>query len=131
MKQANEIYDASDRYGWDDYKPMLEAIGTILVQVDDEDYQGDSRVLYSEGNRIGFLQFGWGSCSGCDALQGAETIEQVQELMDELVSQIKWFDNKEDALKFFNEHDWEGDYDYHAKERTEFIEKVKNILQEK
>lgn len=131
MKTAKEIYPPDNTWGWAEYQPMLAEFGEILVQVDDKDYQGDSRVLYKEGDRIGYLNFGWGSCSGCDALQACANIDKVQDLMDELYGRIKWFDSREEALKFFNEHDWEGDYSYHATEQNEFIEKVKNILQEK
>ena len=54
-----------------DYTSILNQFGYIVIKVDDDDYQGDSRVLY-EGykDEVGYLQFGWGSCSGCDALQG-------------------------------------------------------------
>lgn len=35
-----------------DYGPILASIGEILLQVDDEDYQGDSRVIYRDGERV-------------------------------------------------------------------------------
>ena len=131
MKSAKEIYASELEYrdgeGWFsvciDYTPMLKEFAEIIVEVDDDDYQGDSRVLYRDGQRYGYLQFGWGSCSGCDALQACSTIEQVQELMDELYQSIKWFDGKSEALKWFKEHDWEGDYSWHAYEQAEFVKK--------
>lgn len=39
-----------------DYGPILASIGEILLQVDDEDYQGDSRVIYRDGGGS------WRSC---------------------------------------------------------------------
>jgi hypothetical protein len=106
---------------YDDYQPMLNAFGTIVIQVDDDDYQGDSRVLYEDGEKIGLLIFGWGSCSGCDALKGCSSLGDVQELCDDLQNQIKWFDSKGEALEYFKAHDWKGDYSWHFNETRVFI----------
>lgn len=122
MKTAKELYEEEGYFYQTDYQPMLDEFGDILVQVDDEGYQGDSRVLYHDGKRFGWLQFGWGSCSGCDALQACNSVEEVQELMDELHNSIMWFDGPEEAIKFFESHDWEGDYSWWADEQREFIQ---------
>ena len=106
-----------------DYTPILKSFGKILLQVDDEDYSGDSRVLYEfPDGTYGYLQFGWGSCSGCDALQACDNPEEVEDLIDMLQASIKHFDSAEEGLKYFLEHDWEGDYSWHCKEQKEFIE---------
>lgn len=128
MKTAAEIYKEDDACSWYDYDPMLAAFGEIVLQVDDSDYQGDSRVLYVDGDRVGFLQFGWGSCSGCDALQACSSIDEVQTLMDELRGQIRWFENKDAALAWFSTHDWEGDYSWHEQEQKTFVRQVKAFL---
>lgn len=131
MKTAKEVYRKADQDARDyDYQPMLSEFGEILLQVDDEDYQGDSRLLYKAGEKIGYLNFGWGSCSGCDALMACESIEDVQELMDELFSEIKWFDSAGDALDWFYSHDWEGDYTYHREEQRTFILEAFKILEQ-
>ena len=114
-----------------DYSPMIEDFGDVLFQVDDDDWQGDSYILYGSMNknsRFGFLNFGWGSCSVCDALKGCSTWEEVQELYEELRSQIKWFDSAEEAYKWFIEHDWEGDYS--TKEKKWFIKIATCILEQ-
>ena len=126
-KTAKELYNEDARY-WSSYHPMLSSFGNVLIQVDDDDWQGDSRVLYKDGDRYGYLQFGWGSCSGCDSLQACRNLEEVQNLMDNLRSQIKWFGSKEECLKFFETHDWEGDYSYRSREQGEFISTVKHVL---
>lgn len=107
---------------------MLDAFGKIVIQVDDNDYQGDSRLLYDENGKIGLLIFGWGSCSGCDALQACNSLEEVQELCDSLQSDIKWFDDKKQALEYFKNHDWCGDYSWHQTETKEFINKCIDYL---
>lgn len=124
MKRAEEIFGVVDWKHYDnvyEYDPMLAEFGEILLQVDDNDYTGDSRVLYQDGTRYGYLQFGWGSCSGCDALQACQSMEEVQKLMDELYASIRWFDTSAEALEFFRTHDWEGDYDWNEEEQKKFV----------
>lgn len=130
MRTAKELYQCgSEKYfPVYDYQPMIEEIGSVVVQVDDNDYQGDSRVLYQNGEKIGYLNFGWGSCSGCDVLQGCSSIEEVQELFDQLVKDVKWFDSKEAALKYFTNKDWELEYTWHAEEQRDFLKRVTEFL---
>ena len=133
MKTAQELYpDCFVSSGYDgpcSYQTMLDDFGKIIIQVDDHDYTGDSRVLYNDGERYGWLQFGWGSCSGCDALQACSSYEGVQKLMDDLVSRIKWFDNAKDALKFFREHDWEADYSWNGEEQKKFVKQCVEMFE--
>ena len=110
------------------YQPILDSFGKIIIQVDDMDYQGDSRVLYKSGAAYGWLQFGWGSCSGCDWLQACGSWEEVQELADQLENGVKWFGSAFDALVFFNTHDWEGDYSWHEAEQAEFVRECRKYL---
>jgi hypothetical protein len=109
------------------YQPMLQEFGHILVQVDDQDYQGDSRIFYENNGQYGYLQFGWGSCSGCDALQGCHSVLELNELIEDLCQRILWFDSREDAIKFFETHDWGGDYG-HGEEQKEFVGEVIKFL---
>jgi hypothetical protein len=116
-------------YGPCDYMPLLESFGyTILLKLDDQDYQGDSRLIFQDGARFGVMIFGWGSCSGCDALQGCDNMEEIAQLRDELHDSIKWFDSAAECLTYFNTHDWVGDYSWHADETKEFIAQGKEIL---
>lgn len=125
MKKADEIYDSS--WSWWDYQPMLNEFGNILLQKDEQDYQGDSFLIYEKDDKYGYLTFGWGSCSGCDALQACNTIDEVQELMDKLYSDIKWF-NSLDALKeYFEEIDWTLKYQYSIPEFKEFLTEIKTL----
>lgn len=132
MKNAKELYpeywkDEQERgsfYGPGDYQPIINEIGNVLIQVDDNDYQGDSRVLYEKDGKYGFLIFGWGSCSGCDSLQACQNTKGIQELIDGLVNDVKWFDSLSDLQKYFSEKDWELEYSWHAEETKDFIAKV-------
>jgi hypothetical protein len=135
MKTAIDLYPKEDWQGDDyfsapsEYQPMLNEFGQIVLQVDDDDYLGDSRVLYRDGLRTGWLQFGWGSCSGCDALQGCSSMAEVQELMDDLYHRIVWFESEADALSFFKTHDWAGDYSYHDEGQARFVEQAIALLE--
>ena len=111
-----------------DYQPILDSFGKIILQIDDADWQGDSRVLYKRGEHIGYLQFGWGSCSGCDALQACATYDKVDAVIQHLSGAISWFSSAANALTFFTCHDWEGDYSWHAEEQKEFIRKSIELL---
>ena len=111
-----------------DYQPMVDAFGNVAVQQDIGSYQGDTLVLYDNGGRIGFLVFGWGSCSCCDALQACNNMVEVQELCDELQQSIKWFANKEEALKWAKEKDWAGEWFLYEEEGNEFVQKVIEYL---
>lgn len=112
-----------------DYNLLLESFGyENILQVDDDDYQGDSRVLFRDGFRFGYLNFGWGSCSGCDSLQACSSYEELEDLQGELHDSIKWYETAKEALNFFENHDWKGDYGWHHKEQKEFINKAKKVL---
>ena len=132
MKNAKELYpeywEEEQKYGRIygpyDYQPIINEIGNVLIQVDDNDYQGDSRVLYEKDGKYGFLIFGWGSCSGCDSLQACNNTKDIQELIDRIVNDVKWFDSLEELQKYFSEKDWELEYCWHAEETKDFITKV-------
>lgn len=128
MKKAKEIYE-SDRYFWYDYQPMLDEFGEILIQVDEEGYSGDSFLIYKNDNKYGFLTFGWGSCSGCDALQACTTIDEVQELMDRLYNYITWFDSLQELKDYISDDASEElKWYYHADIFKKFREKVLNYI---
>ena len=134
MKNAKELYpeywDEEQKegsfFGPYDYDPIINEIGNVLIKIDDDDYQGDSRILYEKDGKYGFLIFGWGSCSGCDSLQRCENIKEIQDLIDELVNDVKWFDSLEELQDYFSEKDWELEYSWHDQETKEFIDQVLN-----
>jgi hypothetical protein len=106
-----------------DYQPIIEDFGKVIVQVDDNNYQGDTRVLLKKGRRYGVLIFGWGSCSGCDALQACKTKKQVDDLIEEMWKSIHWAGPK-GMLKWFLEKDWEVEWSFHYDKTKDFINKA-------
>lgn len=127
MKTAREIYDNNASYGWYNYQPMLDEFGTILLQEEDEDYQGDTFLIYKDNNKYGYLNFGWGSCNGCDALQACITLNEVQELMDSLYVGILWFDSIEELKNYFKNKDWDLTWEFQSKAFKEFYPKVMEL----
>ncbi len=128
--------DCRDGFPWSpsNYSPIIRLFGQVEIRIDQANYQGDTWVLYKEGNdhvetgRYGYLCFGWGSCSGCDALQACTTYEQCDALIDHMESRIVWFDDKASALKWFAEHDHKGDYNWNIKEFHEFLSRTIDYL---
>ena len=127
---VRKLYEDSE-WGWYDYTPMIEAFGNVAVREDVHDYQGDTWVLYDNNGKIGYLVFGWGSCSGCDALQGCVDFDELQDLCDRLEDGIMWFDNAAKALDWFEAHDWEGDWSWYYEECKDFVRKVFEYLNER
>lgn len=134
LKTAKELYNIKEEdveYGFYNYQPILDSFGNILCQKDEHNYQGDSWVLYEKDEQIGYLCFGWGSCSGCDALQACSSYDDVDELIIRLYNSIQWFDSVQEAYEYFTNKDWEGDYSWHIEEFQEFLKEAKDILREK
>lgn len=129
LRPVREVYPEHEgRWGGPcDYGPLLRSLGAaVILQVDEGGWQGDSWVLLRDGARFGYLQFGWGSCSGCDALQGCHSFEDIEKLQRELAEAIQWFDSREQAAAWFEAHDWGGDYP--NSDRDEFVRRAKRLL---
>lgn len=101
-----------DDYWWysGGYADLVDSfeVETIFDEHDD-DYQGDSYYLLKDGDKFGILIFGWGSCSGCDALQGCYTFEEVVTLRDELWQSISW-DTLDATKTWVESHDFGDDW---------------------
>lgn len=106
-----------------DYDPLIHSFGEVLIKVDDGDYQGDSRVLLSKDGRFGILIFGWGSCSGCDALQACSGISDINDLRERLLASIRW-GTKDETLQHLQTHDWEGDFSNSEETRRFVLESI-------
>ena len=118
-------------YYYSDYCTLLESMNyEILLQVDDNDYQGDSRLLLHnpDTGEYGLLIFGWGSCSGCDALQACNNLQEVEELRDSLHQSIEWYPSKQDILRRVTQRDWAGTYSGQQAETLDFVRQATAML---
>lgn len=91
----------------DSYYSLVASTGVeVFDSEDDDDYQGDSFALVRDGDRWGWLTFGWGSCSGCDALQAAEgDEEELSELREQLIVSIVWRDSVAEVIAYATDAD--------------------------
>lgn len=74
------------------YDELIESFEVeVLLEGHFGDYQGDSAYLLRQGDEYGILIFGWGSCSGCDALEACYgNLQELTMLRDDLYSSITW-----------------------------------------
>ena len=130
VRPIRDVYPGDDDGSFNresDYDSLLASLGfVILIKVDDNGYSGDSRVLFQHGDFYGVCIFGWGSCSGCDALQGCSSWDEIEELRKQVFDSIRWGSARE-TLQYMREHDWEGDYS-NGTETNVFREEVENLL---
>lgn len=111
MKPIEEVFHRHPEYRWLEdvtYNRLIESTGVeILLEDSSGDYQGDTRMILREGTAYGYLLFGWGSCSGCDALEGCrDNLADLDELRRDLYKGIVWKDSKEALAAWIRERDW-------------------------
>lgn len=116
--------ETDDYFSTGSYQTIIEYFGEVIIQVCDSDYQGDTRVLLKRNGQYGILIFGWGSCSGCDALQACSDIHSLNELIDRLDNDIKWFDTVEQVKEYINSEDRELSYYWHEDEWESFKNQI-------
>jgi hypothetical protein len=121
----------------DRYPSHLDLIKTfdtdveILLDVGDDDDQGDSRVLFRSGSRFGHLIFGWASCSGCDALATTDgSIAELTTLRDNMLTSVHWEDAAEDMARYLAEKDWALDRVYALEPTLFYVTRAIEILGE-
>ena len=108
------------------YNEIVEHIGNVVLSSRDHDYQGTSYYLLEKDSKYGYLEFGWGSCSGCDALEACENCNDLQSICDRLEESVKWFDSESEFLEWAkNIRDWEGSFSW-GDGVGNFIQKVNN-----
>lgn len=92
-----------------DYTPIYESFGEVVHREDLGSYQGDTLLLLRRGDQYAYLCVGWGSCSGCDALQACGCAGDIDALIQDLWDECVWR-SKANTLAWFCSHDWQGDY---------------------
>lgn len=83
------------------YESVLDTFGYEVVLYETlGSWQGDIVTILKDGTRFGFLMFGYGSCSGCDALEGTSTLDDLKALAIGLHSDIRWFESMSDLARW-------------------------------
>lgn len=85
------------QFGGLDYADLLRSAGLEIKREENfGSYQGDLVFLVSDGERTGLLIQGYGSCSGCDALESAHPWDDdgdftdLAALRDQMVGEVQW-----------------------------------------
>ncbi len=115
------------------YIPLIETFGEVVLKVEDPDLSGDCRVLLWDGDQLfGILWFGFGSCSGCDALKQCGSYEDLLRLHLAFARSIEWKE-AQGLYKYVTSKDWATHPLMHGinKGRTEtFLKRVARYLEE-
>ena len=82
-----------------------DVINTIYLG----DYSGDALMILRRGNEFGLLIFGYGSCSGCDALQACGDYKELYELREALYNSIIWKEYSE-FMDYLKNKDWDAEF---------------------
>lgn len=85
------------------YQEGLKSAGIeILEWATFGTYQGDYAVILKEDDTLGFVVIGYGSCSGCDALEACKSNKEYRELLQSVIQNIHW-GTKEELLSKVND----------------------------
>lgn len=97
------------------YDEIVATQGEIIKDWTLGYYQGDYVYLLKNGDKYAFTVIGYGSCSGCDALEGCGDDEEFSALKEDIISGIVWgtkqdvydyVNNQEANRWYFHEEDW-------------------------
>lgn len=100
----------------------------VVFDEHDNDYQGDSYYLLKDGDKYGILVFGWGSCSGCDALEACYgDLAEATRLRDSLWESVDWMD-EEGLRQYCATKRWDSEWYYYREAGRKFTERLKSHL---
>lgn len=96
------------------YVRLFETFGELEARWDERGYQGSSiyivRCKKPNVEAWGVVEFGWGSCSGCDSMQACDSPEEVMDLRNRMGENIIWFEDRDWLIQWARERDWEGTF---------------------
>lgn len=98
LPASKASFDPTHEYG---YLSLVATLAPIIYYEAQGDYQGTYYILLQHPTvqqRYGYLDVGYGSCSGCDTLQGIymasddpqEVAEEIRDFRDQLACDIHW-----------------------------------------
>lgn len=132
MKTAKELFPGCEsKYGFDapygGYRLIFENFGDVLIEVEEDNYQGMTYLLIKKDDFYALDSYRWGSCPGCDSLQACYSYENLQELMDKFASEIEWM-TKEEIIKEVNGRIENLDNCWREEEEVDFLNQVKEYF---
>lgn len=129
MNAIEEKWDTSSFGGYftGDYPDLIAPYGKILVDECLGSYQGDWLFVLESVNGYGFIPVGYGSCSGCDVLQGVGSLDELKTFQEDLGEDIKWFTTPEELKEYIFSNDVDLQWWAHEAGWTDFVKKVKEL----
>lgn len=112
------------------YESIIEDQGVeVLNSLYMGDYQGDIlMIVRNKAGQFGVLTTGYGSCSGCDALEACYGFKEEEDnLARDLINSVIWHD-PENIIEYLDNKDWEGSYYGQAQELSDFIKEIRKEL---
>ena len=108
------------------YGAMVASWGYEILDMEPfGEYHGDYAVLLQDGNRYGWLTFGYGSCSGCDTMEyldyGGGTEKEYIEFAEQVRNEIKWDSARGLADWLSDTEIQEGKYSWHEDGYPEYV----------
>jgi hypothetical protein len=110
---AKSLYPNFEPYELTTYTPIINYFGKVIISHSDDDWSGDTIAIIqhpTSQDMIGYLQFGWGSCSGCDRLKACENYNDLAKLIENMENSIIWKHNESDMVDWINNRDWEAQF---------------------
>ncbi|AEO93500.1 gp241 [Bacillus phage G] len=127
--ECNELPNKEDVYDFN-YIDLVRSVTDKvdwIIEAGFRDYQGDFFFLGKDkDNNIYYIVSGYGSCSGCDALQACDNFEDVKTLRDDLKRSIRKFNSLNEFESLFNKEaqtEW-----YSTDDVKEFVKEVNSNL---
>lgn len=115
---------------WGDYKDLIDTFEfEIVLSKDIGEWSGDTFIILKDVTRYGYLEYGWGSCPGCDSLFACCSHKDLENLQMQLFNSIRWFDSLCDLKEYFTTHDWEGDWVWHEEGHRKFRAEVLDLCE--
>jgi len=123
-----ELESSEERYYCYSNSGLVESFEVEVVHEDQVgDYQGDDLFILRDGERYGFLSVGYGSCSGCDYLEGlGNDLQKVTEYRDELWEDIEWKESRQEMIEFLETRDW--DLQWYGRQAKKFVADALQLL---
>ena len=115
------------------YSTLTNQLGNPLVTVSTADYSGDTYILMANTKGdFGVLTFGWGSCSGCDALEAAyHDWDALQRVADDVERSVRWYGSRAEVLDYLQSENRKFEHSWGSAEYQDFIAKAIEYLEPK
>lgn len=116
------------------YERAYSGLVDIIFDQHVGSYQGDWWAIVTAekdwDTHVGFISYGYGSCSGCDEWEGAGGVDEKYEILGRMLNATRWFPNPDELIAYLNGVDPDTQWYAYEEEWPEFVAKVNAIYDE-